>query len=192
MVLLILTDIIIALSLSELLAQGKGRESLELLWEFFRSVGCEGPRALPTELVERVRFTHLIVLPLHHIQNITLSCMRWHLAMGVVGADDIQIVIDAHFYCVFIPQEAEETQKERGDYWQMSSPSMSYSFYKRETSYKMDNNMNYRGGYLFYTHVQHTLASMIMRPNYAKTRADLFTQTTHRYTRVEVVCADMF
>lgn len=113
---MILTDIIIALPLSELFAQSKGRESLELFREFFRSVGCKGPGALPAELVERVRFAHLIVLPLHHIQNITLSCMRWHLAVGVVGADDVQIVVDTYFYCVLIPQEAEDTQEERGDY----------------------------------------------------------------------------
>lgn len=116
MIILTLTDIIITFSLSELLPQCKGRESLELLREFFWCVGCEGPGALPTKLVERVRFTHLVVLLLHHIQNIALSRMQRHLAVGVVGADDVEIVVDTHVYCVLIPQEAEETQGERGDY----------------------------------------------------------------------------
>ena len=73
---MILTDIIIALSLSELLAQGERCEALELLGEFLGSMGSEGPRTLPTQLVKGVRFTHLVVLPLHHVQHVALSCMR--------------------------------------------------------------------------------------------------------------------
>lgn len=111
---LILTDIVVALSLSELLAQGEGGEALELLGEFFRGMGGEWPRALPTELVKGVRFAHLVVFLLHHVQHITLSCVRWYLAVGVVGADDVQIVVYTDFHCVLIPQKAAGRQKERG------------------------------------------------------------------------------
>lgn len=76
----------------------------------------EGPRALPAELVEGVRFTHVVILPLHHVQHIALGSVRWHLAVSVVGADDVQIVIDAYFHCVLIPQEAAGRQEERGGY----------------------------------------------------------------------------
>lgn len=132
---LILTDIIIALSLSEFLAQGEGSKTLEFLRELLGSVGSERPRALPTELVEGVRLTHLIVLLLHHVQHIALSCMRWHLAVGVVGADDVQIVVYTHIHCVLIPQEAARRQEERGGYWQMSSPGKCF------LAFKMNNNM---------------------------------------------------
>ena len=71
-----LTDIVVALSLSELLAQGEGREALELLREFLRRVGSEGPGALPPELVEGVRLAHVVVLLLHHVQDVALGCMR--------------------------------------------------------------------------------------------------------------------
>lgn len=76
MLLLTLTDIIIALSLSELLSQREGSKTLEFLREFLGSVGSERPRALPTELVEGVRFTDLVVFPLHHVQHVAFSCMR--------------------------------------------------------------------------------------------------------------------
>lgn len=104
--LLILTDIIITLPLSELLSKSEGSKTLEFLREFLRSMGSERPWALPTELVEGVRFADVVVIPLHHVQHVALSCMRWHLAVGVVGADDVQIVINTHFHCVLIPQEA--------------------------------------------------------------------------------------
>lgn len=109
----ILTDIIIAFSLSELLPQGEGGETLEFLRELLRSVGSEGPRALPTELVEGVRLAHLVVLFLHHVEHIALGGVRRHLALGVVGADDVQVVVDAHLHRVFIPQEAAETGRGR-------------------------------------------------------------------------------
>lgn len=173
-----LTDIIIALSLSELLAQGEGSETLEFLREFLGCVGSERPRALPTELVEGVGFTHLVVLPLHHVQHIALSCMRWHLAVGVVGTDDVQIVVDTHFHCVLIPEEAAGRQEERGGYWQMSSPG------------KMNNNMNNRGGYCpSHTHpdsLAHTahVLRIITRVNYTQTRA----ATENRLTRTNNTC----
>lgn len=100
-----LGDIIVALSLSELLAQGEGSKTLEFLREFLGSVGSERPRALPAELVEGVGFAHLVVLLLHHVQHVALSRMGWHLAVGVVGADDVQIVVDAHFHRVIVHHE---------------------------------------------------------------------------------------
>lgn len=74
--LLTLTDIIIALSLSELFSQGEGSKTLEFLRELLRSVGSKGPRALPTELIEGVRLADFVVLPLHHVQHVALSRMR--------------------------------------------------------------------------------------------------------------------
>lgn len=108
---MILTDIIIALSLSELLSQGEGSKTLEFLREFLRSVRCKRPRALPAELVKGVRLADFVVLLLHHVEHIALSCMWWHLAVGVVGADDVQIVINTHFHCVLIPQKAAGRQR---------------------------------------------------------------------------------
>lgn len=83
-------------------------------------------------------------------------------------------------------------------------PHPAHSFYKRKTSYKMSNNMNYRGGYhLFHTSSTHPgtfIKCAIKKANHKKTRADLLTQTTHsgtagwKSTKVpfENVCADTF
>lgn len=96
--LLILTDIVVALPLSELLPQGEGGEALELLRELLGCVGGEGSRALPAQLVEGARLAHLVVLLLHHVEHVTLGGVRRHLAVGVVRADDVQVVVDSNLH----------------------------------------------------------------------------------------------
>lgn len=47
-----LTDVVVALSLAELLAQRERCEALELFGELFSCVGGEGSGALPAQLIE--------------------------------------------------------------------------------------------------------------------------------------------
>lgn len=112
------TDIVVALPLAELLAQGEGGEALELLRELLGRVGGEGPRALPAQLVEGVRLAHVVVLLVHHVEHVALGILRAHLAVGVVRADDVQVVVDANLHRVLVPQEpargaGEETREEQ-------------------------------------------------------------------------------
>lgn len=79
-------------------------------------MGSEGPRALPAKLVEGVRFAHVVVLLLHHVQHVALGLLRRHLAAGVVGADDVQVVVDAHADRVLVPKKTTGRQRERGVY----------------------------------------------------------------------------
>lgn len=108
--------------MSKLLSQGEGGKTLEFLREFLRSVRSKWPRALPAELVEGVRLADFVVLLLHHVEHVALSCMQWHLAVGVVGADDVQIVVNSHFHRVIIPREAagrERKEEMSGTFIQM-------------------------------------------------------------------------
>lgn len=76
-------------------------------------MGGEGPRALPAQLVEGARLAHLVVLLLHHVEHVALGSVRRHLAVGVVRADDVQVVVDVNFHRVLVPQEP--AGEERGD-----------------------------------------------------------------------------
>lgn len=107
-----LTDVVVALSLAELLAQRERREALELFRELLGRVGGEGPGALPAQLIERVRLAHLVVLQVHHVEHVALGLLGRDLAALVVRADDVQVVVDAHVHRVLVAYEALD--RERG------------------------------------------------------------------------------
>lgn len=98
-----LTNIVVTLSLAELLAQSEGSEALELLRELLWSVRSERSGTLPAQLVEGLRLAVLIVLQLHHIEHVPLGLLGWDLAPCVVRTDDVQVVIDADIHGVIIP-----------------------------------------------------------------------------------------
>lgn len=105
-----LTDVVVALSLAELLAQRERREALELFRELLGRVGGEGSGALPAQLIERVRLAHIVVLLIHHIEDVPLGLLGRDLATLVVRADDVQVVVDVHVYCVLVTYEAGEKE----------------------------------------------------------------------------------
>ena len=115
-----LTDIIVALALAELLAQGEGREPLELLGELLRGVGCERVAALPAHLVVGLGLAGVVVLLLHHVEDVALSVLRRHLAQRVVGTHDVQVVVELHLHRVVVPHKPDgrrggsEREEERG------------------------------------------------------------------------------
>lgn len=98
-----LTDIIVALSLAELLPQGEGREALKLLGELLGRVRRKRVAALPPHLVVRLRLAALVVLALHHVEHVALGVQQRHLALGVVGTDDVQVVVEPHLHGVVVP-----------------------------------------------------------------------------------------
>lgn len=108
-----LTDVVVALSLAELLAQCERCEALELFGELLRRVGGEGPGTLPAQLIERVRLAHLVVLKVHHVEDVALGLLGRDLATLVVRADDVQVVVDAHVHCVLVTYKAGERERER-------------------------------------------------------------------------------
>lgn len=60
---------------------------------------------LPSHLIVRLRFAGLVVLALHHVEHVSLGIQLRHLAFGVMGADDVQVVIEPHLHRVVVPME---------------------------------------------------------------------------------------
>lgn len=84
-----LTDIVVTVSLFELLAQGEGGEALELLRQLLRAMPGIGMVAQPADLVLRLRLAHLILLLLHQVQCIPFHGCLCHRVILVVWADDV-------------------------------------------------------------------------------------------------------
>lgn len=102
-----LTDVIVALSLTKLLSQRERSKTLELLGELLRGVGGERVAALPAHLVVRLGLAGFVVLALHHVEHVALGVQQGHLALGVVGADDVQVVVELHLHGVVVQVKPE-------------------------------------------------------------------------------------
>lgn len=61
--------------------------------------------ALPAHLIVRLRLAGLVVLALHHVEHVPLGVQLRHLAFGVMGADDVQVVVQPHLHRVVVPVE---------------------------------------------------------------------------------------
>ena len=61
--------------------------------------------ALPAHLVVRLGLAGVVVLALHHVEHVSLGVQQWHLALGVMGADDVQVVIELHLHGVVVPEK---------------------------------------------------------------------------------------
>lgn len=59
--------------------------------------------ALPAHLVVRLGLARLVVLALHHVEHVALGVQHGLLALRVMGADDVQVVIELHLYGVVVP-----------------------------------------------------------------------------------------
>lgn len=98
-----LTDIIVAFSLTELLSQSERSKTLELFRKLLRGVRSKRVAALPAHLVVRLGLAGLVVLGLHHVEHVSLSIQQRHLTLRVMGADDVQVVIELHLHGVVVP-----------------------------------------------------------------------------------------
>lgn len=59
--------------------------------------------ALPAHLVVRLGLAGVVVLALHHVEHVSLGVQQWHLTLRVMGADDVQVVIELHLHGVVVP-----------------------------------------------------------------------------------------
>lgn len=71
----VLTDVVVALALSELFSQSEWREALELLGELFGRVRGERVATFPTHLVVRLWTAGVIVLTFHHVEHVALGVL---------------------------------------------------------------------------------------------------------------------
>lgn len=59
--------------------------------------------ALPAHLVVGLGLACVVVLALHHVEHVALGVQQRHLALGVMGADDVQVVVELHLHGVVVP-----------------------------------------------------------------------------------------
>lgn len=88
-----LTDVVVAVSLFELLAQGKGCEALELLRQLLWAMPGTGLVALPADLVLGLGLAQLVLLALHQVQCVPLHGSVCHRLILIMRTDDVQVVI---------------------------------------------------------------------------------------------------
>ena len=118
-----LTDIIVAFSLAKLLSQSERSKTLELLRELLRGMWSKRMAALPSHLVIWLRLAGLIVVTLHHVEHVSLCVQQRHLALRIMGAHDVQVVIEPHLDGVVVPPKPAGKQQRRmvtrvaGDWW---------------------------------------------------------------------------
>lgn len=108
-----LTDIVVAVSLLELLAQGEGREALEFLRQLLRAMLGAGLVALPANLVLGLGLAQLVLLALHQVQGVPLHGSVRHGVILIMRTDDIQVVIQPHVYRVVLIPEPARAQWEK-------------------------------------------------------------------------------
>lgn len=73
----VLTDVVVLVTRSELKAQAEGREQLELLRELERPVGALGPVTLPAFKALPVMVAARVPVVVHHVQDVMLHALRW-------------------------------------------------------------------------------------------------------------------
>lgn len=103
------TDVVVLVSGPELEAQREGREELELLGEPERPVGAAGPVALPALEAAQPVLTGSVALVVDHEEDVALHAAVVGRAL-VVGAVDVQVVVDVHRHPVFPVPEPAATQ----------------------------------------------------------------------------------
>lgn len=70
--------------------------------------------ALPSHLIVGLRLAGVVVLALHHVEHVALGVQLRHLALGVMGADDVQVVIEPHLHDVVVPMEPTGEEQRAG------------------------------------------------------------------------------
>lgn len=113
-----LTDIVVAVSFFELLAQGERCEALELLRQLLWAMLGTGPVALPADLVLGLGLAQLVLLTLHQVQYVPLHGSVCHRVILIVRTDDVHVVIQLHMYGVVLIPEPGDTHggRSRGSF----------------------------------------------------------------------------
>lgn len=111
-----LTDIIVAFSLAELLSQSKWSKTLELFRELFGGVRSERVATLPAHLIVRLGLAGFVVLAFHHVEHVSLSIQQRHLTLRIMGAYDVQVVVELHLHGIVVPQKPAGRKAEEDSY----------------------------------------------------------------------------
>lgn len=88
-----LTDVVVAVSLFEILAQGKTCEAVELLGQLLRAMLGLGIVAEPADVVPGLGLALPVLLVLHQVQCVLLHGRVCHRGILVMRTDDVQVVI---------------------------------------------------------------------------------------------------
>lgn len=97
-------DIVVFSARSELEAQGKGSEELELLWELERPVRGVRPVAFPALEALRGVVARAVAIVVDHVEDIALRSLLRHCVF-IVRTVDIQVVVYAHVDVVVTTKE---------------------------------------------------------------------------------------
>lgn len=106
----VLTDIVVALALSEFFPQSERSEALELLRKLLRCVRGKRVAALPAHLVVGLGTAGVVVFALNHVEHVALGVLRRYLAQRVVWAHDVKVVVQSHLDRVVVPSEPDKTR----------------------------------------------------------------------------------
>lgn len=109
----VLTDVVVVVSLFEILAQGKTCEAVELLRQLLRAVLGFGILTEPAGRVLGLGLAQLVLLVLHQVQCVLLHGRIWHRVILVMRTDDVQVVIYPHMYCVVLIPKPGHAQRWR-------------------------------------------------------------------------------
>lgn len=99
-----LTDVVVLLSNVELVAQRESAVALELLRELDGRVGGMRAVTLPS-LEAQLGVAGPVTTVADHVEDILLTGAHHTLAVVVMGAVDVQIVINVHLHCVSLPTQ---------------------------------------------------------------------------------------
>lgn len=103
------------MSRTELKAQREGREELELLREAQRAVGALRPVALPSLEAAHAVLARGVAIVVHHEEDVALH-PAVRLRGVVVGAVDVQVIVDADCHGVFpMPKPDGRERKDEGE-----------------------------------------------------------------------------
>ena len=108
-----LTDVVVAVSLFEILAEGKPCEAVELLRQLLRAMLGFGTLAEPAGMVLGLGLAQLVLLVLHQVQCVLLHGRIGHRVILVMRTDDVQVVIYPHMYCVVLIPKPGHAQRWR-------------------------------------------------------------------------------
>jgi hypothetical protein len=97
-----LTDVVVAVSFLEFLAQDERCEALDLLSQLLWAMLGIGLVALPANWVLGSGLAYYILLMLHQVQCVLLHSSFCHRVILIMWTDNVQVVIQLHMYCVVL------------------------------------------------------------------------------------------
>lgn len=105
-----LTDVVVLLSNVELIAQRERAVALELLGKLDGRMGGMRSVTLPS-FEAQLGVAGPVTTVTDHVEDVLLAGAHHALAVVVMGAVDVQVVINVHLHCVSLPTQTEQRNK---------------------------------------------------------------------------------